>query len=40
MRKIVHENCLAFAGIWRMRKGAPIEERPEFIYALAGFEYS
>jgi len=25
--------------LWRMRKGAPIEERPEFIYALAGFEF-
>ena len=25
--------------LWRMRKGTPIEERPEFIYALAGFEF-
>jgi GNAT superfamily N-acetyltransferase len=25
--------------LWRMRRGAVIEERPEFVYALAGFEY-
>jgi GNAT superfamily N-acetyltransferase len=24
--------------LWRMRKGAPITERPEYVYALAGFE--
>lgn len=38
--ELAHE--LGFAPVrklWRMRKGAPIEERPEFIYALAGFEF-
>ncbi|MGJ5813573.1 GNAT family N-acetyltransferase [Paludibaculum fermentans] len=25
--------------LWRMRKGAPIEERPDWVYALAGFEF-
>lgn len=25
--------------LWRMRRGAAIEERPEFVYALAGFEF-
>jgi len=24
--------------LWRMRKGAPLPERPELVYALAGFE--
>ncbi len=28
-----------FRKLWRMRKGAPIEERPEWVYALAGFEF-
>lgn len=38
--ELAHE--LGFAPVrklWRMRKGAPIEERPEFVYALAGFEF-
>ncbi|MBI4891175.1 MAG: GNAT family N-acetyltransferase [Acidobacteria bacterium] len=25
--------------LWRMRRGAPIAEKPEFVFALAGFEY-
>jgi len=25
--------------LWRMRRGAPISERPEYVYALAGFEF-
>jgi hypothetical protein len=25
--------------LWRMRRGAPIAERPDWVYALAGFEY-
>jgi hypothetical protein len=24
--------------LWRMRRGAAIEEHPEFVFALAGFE--
>lgn len=25
--------------LWRMRRGAPIQERPDLVYALAGFEW-
>ncbi|WP_321473735.1 GNAT family N-acetyltransferase [uncultured Paludibaculum sp.] len=28
-----------FRQLWRMRKGAPINERPDLVYALAGFEF-
>lgn len=42
-----NENAVALAGelgfepfrkLWRMRRGAPMEERPDLVYALAGFE--
>lgn len=28
-----------FRQLWRMRRGTPIQERPDFVYALAGFEF-
>lgn len=28
-----------FRQLWRMRKGTPIAERPDLVYALAGFEF-
>ncbi|MBN9658468.1 MAG: GNAT family N-acetyltransferase [Acidobacteria bacterium] len=28
-----------FRKLWRMRKGEPIQERPDLVYALAGFEF-
>lgn len=28
-----------FRKLWRMRKGEPIQEHPEWVYALAGFEF-